>query len=48
MVIHCAGGFADMSGRKLWTHEDRIKALMGGVLVGIKCAEVLIIVIGGK
>ena len=40
--------FADMSGRKLWTHEDRIKTSVSGVLVGIKRAGVLRMVTGGK
>ena len=30
------------------TYEDRVKALVSGVLVGIKCAGVLRIVTGGK
>ena len=37
MGIQFTDGFADMSGGKSQTHEDRIKALIGEVLVIIKC-----------
>ena len=48
MGIQCTGGFADMTGGKSSIHKDKIKALVGGVLVGIKCTEVLRKATGGK
>ena len=45
--IQYTGGLADMSGRKLKTHEDIIEAFVGRILVGIKCAGVVRIVTAG-
>ena len=48
MGIQCTGGFANMSEGKLRTYNNRIKALMGRVLVGIKCTGTVRIINDGK